>query len=187
MATPRTGRPRGRPPGVKNKPKTLEAFVLAALEARPSPPPRKPKRKAAGPWTNLDAEGRKALSAKLIAARKGKNGQGIQPPTRDVLKGKPLRLDEAQWVALKASVQPEIKRIIKKMKEAGQIGEDPRAEQVLSKTLETFLTATTPKDISSLGRLLLDFTKAKPAAKVDVSVRTHEDFLDEIAEDHTPG
>ena len=69
------------------------------------------------------------------------------------------------------------------MKDAGQVPDDPRAEEALKTTVETLRTAESPKDKIAAARLILDFTKAKPAQKIDATVRTAEDILDEMALD----
>jgi uncharacterized membrane protein len=176
MVTPRTGRPRGRPPGVKNKPKTIEQFVLETIAAPPPEPPRAPKGAPRGPWANMTPEERKAYSQKLIGARRG-NKPNTQNP------GKPAHLTNAQWAEVQERAARDAKRIIQKMKDAGQLPDDPRAVEALETAVKTLRAATSPKDIAALGRLILDFTKSKPVTKVDHTVRTHEDFLDELADD----
>lgn len=175
MPSKPTGRPRGRPPGVKNKPKTIEAFVVEQISSPIAPPPVPPKKAPRGPWANMTSEQRKEYSAKLIAARKG-NHPNHQIP------GKPPRLTHAQWAAVQEEAKRDAKRIITKMKDAGQLPDDPRAVEALEKAVTTLRTSENPKDVAALGRLILDFTKAKPAQKVDHTVRSAEDILDEMAE-----
>ena len=176
MPTKPTGRPRGRPPGSKNKPKNIEQFVAQAF-ADPIPVPPRPAKKAPrGPWANKTPEERKALSAKLIAARKGNHNSTHT-------KGRPSHLTDAQWSAVLEVAALDAKRIIKKMKDAGQLPDDPRAVLALETAVKHLKASESPKDVAALGRLILDFTKAKPAQKIDHTVRTHEDFLDELADD----
>ena len=176
MPTKPTGRPRGRPKGALNKPKTVEQFVVDSMTSRPPDPPRKPKMAARGPWANKTPEERKAYSQKLIAARKGKQVNAQTP-------GKPARLTNAQWAEVQAQAEADAKRIIKKMKDAGQLPDDELAVEALTKVAQTLREATTPRDIASLGRLMLDFTKTKPVQKHDHTVRTMEDELDEMGRD----
>ncbi|MBB3910161.1 hypothetical protein [Sphingomonas desiccabilis] len=176
MPTKPTGRPRGRPPGVKNKPKTIEQFVVEHIRSPIAPPPAPPKKAARGPWANMTPEERKAYSQKLVAARKGNH-----PNTN--IPGKPRHLTHAQWAAVQAEARRDAKRIIQKMKDAGQLPDDPRAVEALEKAVTTLRTAETPKDVAALGRLILDFTKAKPAQKIEATVRSAEDILDEMAAD----
>jgi hypothetical protein len=162
---------------VKNKPKTIGDFVLEATVKRPEPIPRTAPKAPRGPWANMNEEERKAYSQKLIAARKGPR------KTNNTIPGRPRHLSNEQYAELKQRVRPEINRIKKKMKAEGQLPEDKRAEQVLDKALETFLLSTTAKDVAALGRLILDFSKAKPAQKIDHTVKTAEDWLDELGAD----
>lgn len=179
MATPRTGRPRGRPPGSKNKPKTIDAFVLDTLSSPPSVPARKPKGKPRGPWANKTPEERAALSAKLNAGRdlKAQAAKGGRKA------GVPRNLTSQQHAQLLAEQQPEIERMISKMAEQGILPDDPRAEEALRETMAVLRTAEANRDKLAAARLVLDFTKSKPTAKVEHTVKSAEDFLDEMADD----
>ncbi|MET3725861.1 hypothetical protein [Sphingomonas trueperi] len=162
--------------GVKNKPKTIEAFVLQQISSPISPLSLPPKKAPRGPWANMTPEQRKEYSAKLVAARKGN-----RPNTN--LPGKPRRLTHGQWAAIKEEAEGDAKRIIARMKDAGQLPDDPRAVEALQKAVTTLRSSQNPKDVAALGRLILDFTKVRPAQKVNHTVRSAEDILDEMAED----
>lgn len=176
MPTKPTGRPRGRPPGVKNKPKTVEEFIHAELTSPPPRPARRPKRAASGPWAGKSPEERTALSRKLNAANSGRR-------TNSQIPGKPSDLTIAQWAEVQEIARQDAKRIMQRMKDAGQVPDDPRAAEALQKTVETLRTAESAKDKIAAARLILDFTKAKPAQKSEVTVRSAEDILDEMAGD----
>ncbi|WP_333571501.1 hypothetical protein [Sphingomonas sp.] len=124
----------------------------------------------------MTSEQRKEYSAKLVASRKGNH-----PNTN--IPGKPRGLTHAQWTAVKEEAKRDAKRIIAKMKDAGQLPDDPRAVEALEKAVTTLRASQSPKDVAALGRLILDFTKPKPAQKIDHTVRTAEDILDEMAAD----
>lgn len=126
----------------------------------------------------MSPEERKELSRRLVASRRGNHTNGQKP-------GKPRDLTNAQWAEVQKQADVEARRIMKKMKEAEQLPDDKRAEEALEKAVVTLRSASSPKDVAALGRLVLDFTRAKPAQKIDHTVRTHEDFLDELAE-HQP-
>lgn len=98
MPTKPTGRPRGRPPGVKNKPKTAGDFVLDATANRPVPIPRPAKKAPRGPWANMNEEERKAYSQKLVVARKGPRN------TNNTIPGRPRHLSNEQYAELKGRV-----------------------------------------------------------------------------------
>lgn len=179
MVTPRTGRPRGRPKGSKNKPKTAEEFILESLANPPPPPPRK-KSTGKGRFSYMTPEERSAESAKMAAARKAKLGNSFGQGRK---RGSCLARTAEQQARFVAEQTQEAKRIIKKMAAAGDLPDDPKAVEALEKTLVILRTAESPKDKLTAARLLLDFTKAKPTAKVEHTIKTAEDLLDEMAED----
>src|SRR3546814_15755500 len=78
MVTPRTGRPRGRPKGSKNKPKTAEDFILESLTNPPPPPPSK-KAGGQGRFSNNTPEERTAAGVALAAASKANIGDSFGP------------------------------------------------------------------------------------------------------------
>ena len=177
MVTPRTGNPRGRPPGAKNKPKTVEAFVIEALTAPPVSPPRKPKGKPRGPWANKTAEERSALGRRLSVGRDLSNiGGGPKL-------GVPSSRTAQQHAQVVADQQTEIKRIIKKMADQGTLPDDPRAVKAMTHAMHVLRTSVTAKDRLAAARLVLDFTKSKPTAKIEHTVKSAEDLLDEINDD----
>jgi hypothetical protein len=180
MPTKPTGRPRGRPPGVKNKPKTIHEFVLTQVSDPIKPPPVPPKKAPRGPWANMTPEQRQAYSRKLIAARKGNHPNTTTP-------GKPWGFTNAQWAAVKDQARADAKRIMHKMDKAGLLPDDPRAAEALEKAVVTLRASENAKDVAALGRLILDFTKAKPAQKLEATIRTAEDILDEMAADDDAG
>ncbi len=177
MATPRTGRPRGRPPGAKNKPKTIQQFVTETLLDPPVSPPRKPKLKARGPWAGKTPEERRALSAKLNAGRDlAKIGGGRKA-------GVPISRTNKQHAQVLSDQQPHIERIIKKMADQGILPDDPRAVEALTAAVVVLRTVESAKDRLAAARLVLDFTKSKPTSKIEHTVKTAEDLLDEMDDD----
>lgn len=178
MPTKPTGRPRGRPKGSRNIPK-LDAFVVESL-ATDIPIPAIPKtpKKATGPWAKMTTEERSAYARKIAAKRDPSTFHlGGRKP------GVPSNMSAAQWEALQASQKPIVERIIKKMKDTGQLPDDERAVEALTETVTVLRTAQSPRDKLSAARLLLDFLKAKPTTKIETTVRSAEDILDEMAAD----
>lgn len=173
MPTKPTGRPRGRPPGAKNVPR-IEDFIAETLASKVKPP-EITRMKARGPWANMTPEERSEY-ARSLRARQKENFGG--KPT-----GVPRSMSVAQYEALKAEQRPIVKRIMKKMADKGQLPEDPRAVEALEESLMVLRTAENQKTKLSAARLLLDFTKAKPTQKIEHTVKTAEDYLDELAED----
>lgn len=175
MATPKTGRPRGRPPGSKNLPKTIEGLVAATFSDPIVIPPRKAKGKPRGPWAGMTPEERKAYSAKMRAKQVIKAG-GRKP-------GVPYALTADQHQRLLEQELPKIDRMISKMAETGAIPDDALAQEALRELATVMRTQTDAKIKLAAIRTALDFTKAKPSQKIEHTVKTAEDFLDEMAED----
>lgn len=175
MATKPTGRPRGRPPGAKNKPKDILAFVIDDLANPLKAPPRKPKVKRG--FNPLPPERRAEVLAKARAARAAKVARGESSYGR----GTPSNnLNKEQYAAKKALALADTNRIFKIMEEAGMVPEDQHAAEALHTAVLTMRECESAKDKLAAARLILDFTKPKPASKTELTVRSHEDFLDEL-------
>ena len=174
MPTKPTGRPRDRPKGAKNIPK-IEDFVAATLAGSVPIPEIKPKAAPRGPWAGMTAEERSAYSKRIAASKKGHTG-GRR-------KGVPLHLNAAQFEARKAEQAPIVQRIIAKMKQNGDLPDDPRAVEAIETGVMVMRTQEDAKTKLAAARLVLDFLKARPTSKIEHTVRTAEDFLDEIAAD----
>lgn len=174
MPTKPTGRPRGRPKGSKNIPK-IEDFVVESIAAPVPIPKLKPKGRPRGPWANMTPEQRSEYSKSLVAKRKGPSGGRIT--------GIPRSLTKAQFEARLAEQTTVVKRIMKKMADNGQLPDDPRAVEALEQSMIVLRTQEDAKTKLLAARLVLDFTKAKPTSKQEVTIKTAEDYLDELADD----
>jgi hypothetical protein len=174
MPSKPTGRPRGRPPGAKNIPK-LEAFVAESIVAPPIIVPVEPRKAPRGPCVGMTPEQRTAYFKALVARRK--THRGGHP------RGVPRNMTVAQHEAHQAAQQPIIARIIKKMAANEQLPDDPMAVEALKEAMTVLRSTIPPRDKIAAARLILDFTKSKPTAKVEHTVKTAEDLLDEMAEE----
>jgi len=97
--------------------------------------------------------------------------------------GQPGSWSKRSFLIEKAKAEHEAKRIMAIMEQQGQLPEmDDLAKEALLNVLTMMRQPGNVKDKHSLARTILEYTKAKPASKSDVTVRTAEDFLDEIAE-----
>lgn len=177
MPTKPTGRPRGRPKGSKNIPK-VEDFVAEALAGSIPVPKPKPKAAPRGPWANMTPEERSEYARQLQARRKGPSG-GRRT-------GVPRSLTVEQFEARKAEQTQIVKRIMKKMADNGQLPDDPRAVEALETGMVILRTQEDAKLKLAAARMVLDFTKAKPTTKQELTIKTAEDYLDELAEDDQP-
>lgn len=92
---------------------------------------------------------------------------------------------------IRARAKDEAHRIVQHMIKTEVIGqpEDPRAEEALEAMIaivrakdDAGVLANTARDRISAANTVLTFTKQKPAAKADVSIRRAEDFLTAIAD-----
>lgn len=123
----------------------------------------------------MDADERtthfKALSAKRRAHRGGKPY------------GVPRRMSLVQFAAHQALQKPIIARIMQKMAANEQLPDDPMAVEALQEAMTVLRSPIPPRDKIAAARLVLDFTKSKPTARVEHTVKTAEDLLDEMAEE----
>lgn len=174
MPTKPTGRPRGRPPGAKNIPK-IEDFVAQSLMAPVPVPKLKPKGRPRGPWAHMTPEQRSEHAKRLSAARKTHAGGRLV--------GVPRALTKEQHEARLEEQTTIVKRIMKKMADNGQLPDDPRAVEALEESMVILRTQEDAKTKLAAARLVLDFTKAKPTSKQEVTIKTAEDYLDELADE----
>lgn len=171
-------RPRGRPKGSPNKPKTFEAFLKASLSTALPPKVRRPRnerkaRTGASNYLNtLTPEERSALARKAASSRKR---HGARPP------GTPTGLTEWEFAPVLIQARKEAQRIFNIMDQDGILPEDPLAREALLEVL-TLMRLPGDKQLKhQLARTILEYWLAKPTTKQDVTVRSAEDWLDEIA------
>jgi hypothetical protein len=179
MPSKPTGRPRGRPKGSKNVPK-LEAFVADSLSVPiPAPPiPEKRKAHSGNVWAKMTPEERSAY-ARLIRAKR--DPSTFKNAGRK--KGVPSAYTAAQWEAHRAAQKPIIQRIMKKMSANGQLPDDPNAQEAMKEAMVVLRSQVPWQGKLAAARLVLDFTKSKPTTKAEVTVKSAEDYLDDMAED----
>ena len=86
---------------------------------------------------------------------------------------------------MRAIAKDEAKRMVRIMEKKGfEIPENEYAREAIEAAVETMrMEAISPKDKLTAARLVLDFTKSKPAAQTEVTVKKAEDFLAEIAKE----
>lgn len=170
-------RPRGRPKGSKNKPKTLEAWVEKAVSGETVIQPQPSKKTGQKRQYNSKL----TFEQRSMKARKARAAQGrlTAPP----LPGKPAKLTRVEYAQVVDKAHAEAKRIMKIMEQNGQTPDDEMAKKAILAAFEMISEPLTARDRLAAIRTVLDFTKTKPATKTDVTVKTAEEFLDEIAED----
>lgn len=84
-----------------------------------------------------------------------------------------------------AIAKEEAIRMVHIMEKKGfEIPETEFAREAIVAAVETMrMEAINPRDKLSAARLVLEFTKAKPAAQAELTVRRAEDYLAEIAKE----
>jgi hypothetical protein len=91
-----------------------------------------------------------------------------------------MRLKEA--TKLNEAAAESAKETMTELRKAGAIdGSDPRAEEALEQAVK-IMRAPGDKKVQLAGaRLVLEFTKSKPASKSDITVNKAEEWLAEVA------
>lgn len=174
-------RPRGRPKGSKNKPKSIVAFLQEAVALeKPKRVPRKPKDEKLAEYARkgnaLRTPEQRSVDAKkasLAAAASG-NKAGRK-------EGVPLAFDQWTYRAIRDEAKQDVQRIMKLMDQEGILPEDPLAREALETALQ-LMREPGPKPFKhQVLRTILEYRLAKPTSKSDVTVRTAEDWLDDLA------
>ena len=87
---------------------------------------------------------------------------------------------EAEW----AFARMYAKEVTKIMSDENILPEDPKVQQAFTAAVEV-LTAPNNQTVKlQAARLILDFLKAKPVAKSEVTVKSAEDWLSQVTADH---
>src|SRR5690606_27614361 len=95
--------------------------------------------------------------------------------------GAPKGWTKKQHLLFIDEAKRETNRIFKLMEKQGNTPENEMAKKSLQAAFEMIAEPVTPRDRLAAIRTVLEFTKTKPATKTDMTVRTAEDFLDELA------
>jgi hypothetical protein len=176
LATVKPVRGPGRPKGSRSTP-SLEQVVHEALEGRTDKPELRPDLAPHHPgfvWSLKTPEERQVAIERLHAGRDKSRGT---PRSRS-----PQGYTKKSYAKALEAEHPFIDKVLKKMAAEGTLPDDPMAREALEETLVVLRTSENHKDKLAAARLLLDFTKPKPTSKTEVTLRTAEDFLDEITE-----
>lgn len=168
----------GRPKGSPNKPKTLEQFLtvglLTQLPPKPAPRPKNPNLVRAGAANAFGKtpEERSANARKASLSRKVHTARAP---------GTPPLWSTREYAPLKEEARVEARRIYKIMDKQGLLPEDEIAKEALLAALTLMREPGAREFKLKVIRTLLDHTHQKPTLKQDVTVKTAEDWLDELA------
>lgn len=184
LALNKPKRGRGRPKGSKNKPKTIPDLIAQAVSENvvvPKLPPPKPKQHRGRIGGNPDLnkvppEVRRERARKAtLAGLEKRRALGIPaiPP-----KGWTQR----HVLVVKEIAKEHTQRMIKIMADAGVLPDDEGAQEAMGTVLGIMRTSQSNDMKLKAARTVLEYTKSKPVAKHDHTVRTAEDFLDDLAD-----
>jgi len=101
-------------------------------------------------------------------------------------RGVPDGYRKEQIEPIRKRVKAESKRIVKIMAEQYNI-EDEYAKAALETAVEVMRMVGDNRERVAAARLVLDFTKQKPASKNEVAISKAEDFLASLVEDDDDG
>jgi hypothetical protein len=103
---------------------------------------------------------------------------------REMNAGKVRGYRLAEQNAAREKAEAEAEEIVAVMADKLNIQEDEHAKAALEFAVSVVKDETVNvKDRLSGAKLVLDFTKSKPASKAEVEIKKAEDFLDAIAKD----
>ena len=150
-----------------------------AIEVTP-PPPKKPKDMSRDRpnspknFAKLSPEERKANSVKAIKCRKTKTGR---------TPGTPPNWSNRDYAPLRAQAKADARIMYEIMEKQGALPEDPIAREAMLGALELLREPNSKSEKLKVIRTLLEWTLAKPTSKQDVTIRTAEDFLNDLLAD----
>lgn len=175
-------RPRGRPR--KGQENDLTKFLLESLANTPDKPPpfRKPKPPVDPEYKRIVNERLNGGLTKEEHSERSRKGAYARKTHGSVGAGAPPGWTKREYMLATEIAKTEAQRILKRMeKDSGELlPEDQLARECLKTAYEIMRSPTKPADKLKAIKTILEFTKAKPATKSDVTVRTAEDFLDEL-------
>ena len=111
-----------------------------------------------------------------------RKAQGILNKGFKARQGVPDGMRKAEAYPLVEAAKESAKETMSELKQAGVVdGTDPRAEEALEAAIAVMRSPGDKKVALVAARLVLDFTKSKPASKSEISVNKAEDWLAAVA------
>lgn len=119
-------------------------------------------------------EGAKAHMARIREMTKGKSGRKA---------GVPDGYTKEQFEPLRVKAREEAKRIVATImaSEEYKTPDDQYAKEALEAAVEIVRTPGSARERLQAAKVVLEYTKTKPAQKIDATIKRAEDFLDEVA------
>lgn len=125
---------------------------------------------------NMTPEERSEHMRQLVYKRRDKQGHWGR------IAGVPRDWTKEEAEVYLAGKKPEVKRIISIMSKHGMLPEDEMAKEALTTAVSVMHTATQFDTKLRAARLILDFSKARPAAKHELTVTRAEQFLADLVD-----
>lgn len=133
----------------------------------------RPERKRTSPWANKTPEQVAEWKANLAIALKGKRGRP---------KGLPDGIGKKAYDAQVAAEAPNIKLIVERIMADNDLNpiEDKYAVEALETAVTIMRVESANRDKLAAAKLVLEYTKAKPSTKADITLNTAESFLESV-------
>ena len=190
-ATPATQEKRGRKPRRQGIARCVEGASAPARRRQKGEPPKQwnPEYAKKIAWYPKTPEKFEVWVAKKRERMLRLRDMGCLPTRRGIPDGFGGQKDLV--LELRAKAKAEAKEIVQYMKKQNMIDDDPRAEEALeamigivrAKDDKMNVPLYRASDRISAAKVVLDFTKQKPASKVDATVTKAEDFLAAVVAD----
>lgn len=124
--------------------------------------------------------------AALLAKRKAIKDEQLRTRPRDQMfrKGVPDGMRKEEAMRLWDISRTKAKETMANLRNAGVLdGSDPRGEEALEKALEVMRSPMNQQTCLAAAKLVLEYTKAKPVAKSELTVNKAEDWLAAVIAD----
>lgn len=124
-------------------------------------------------YANLDDEAKLKFVEDKMACFKGKRGRPA---------GLPNGMSKSQWEFHRFSIKHTSHRLLEEIIKDNNLDrtEDSYAIEALEKAINIMRLDCSLKDQLAASKLILEFTKAKPSTKSEVTLNTAEDFLAQV-------
>ncbi len=171
-------RPRGRPKGAKNKPKTMGDFVAQAIRDPYAPPPKKPKEQKGGTgiWAKLETPEERSAYAKWIRSKV--TPEGLSRSGRKL--GSPNGWRAADYALAEKRAEKDVKSFLKRMEESGQLPENSIAREATVEALKLIRSPCSKTLRLAVARTLLTYFHPAPAKVAPAKPVTAEDLIEQI-------
>lgn len=125
------------------------------------------------PWANKTDEQKEVWKANLRAALKGKQGRP---------KGLPDGMGAKKFAIHKAQVEAETKIIMERLVKDNDLNptDDAYAIEALETAVNIMRLQGDARNKLGAAKLILEYTKAKPSTKSEVTLNTAEAFLEQV-------